>query len=420
MLFFFVACSSHMKQETLYFQGTIEEAIEKAKQEDKYIFLDFYTEWCGGCKSYDRFVFSDSMVRDYLEANYVFKSVDAEKDEGVDLKDRFEVVAFPTLIIADQDGNEVGRKVGFENRFIDSSYLFVEQVEVIGKGIGSLRSLEQQFENESSNTNLMRKLIEAYKDRGRYKEIERIAITMMNSPDSSIHLEGDFNLALSWIYRKENPNPSIMKAFVETKANTSNDQYFLALDYLKNYYKRRKVNDSIIYYYERRITSDPDAWYEKKNYAQFLFENNLNITRATDLAIEYNRQPYPYTEDFKQSLLMAYTRAYGGEINCCMDQYDEWLNSFTAKYLDEEDWYWSYHYYADFANRFNINLEKALEYISVVVENSGRVSDMLLKGEILYKLNKNVEAEEVLNNALATVSNESQYEHIQFLLESHK
>ena len=117
---FFLACSPNNHEETFYFQGTFDEAIKEAKQEDKYILLDFYTVWCGGCKSYDRFVFSDSIVREYLESNFIFKSVDAEKDEGIELKNHFEVVGFPTLIIADANGDEVGRKVGFENRFIDS------------------------------------------------------------------------------------------------------------------------------------------------------------------------------------------------------------------------------------------------------------------------------------------------------------
>ncbi len=416
---FFLACSPNNHEETFYFQGTFDEAIKEAKQEDKYILLDFYTVWCGGCKSYDRFVFSDSIVREYLESNFIFKSVDAEKDEGIELKNHFEVVGFPTLIIADANGDEVGRKVGFENRFIDSSYLFVEQIEDIAKGIGSLRSLEQLFEKEPLNADLMLKLIEAYKDHGKYIEIERIASKMIHFPDTSIQLEGDFNNALSWIYRKENPDPSIMKSFVENEVKPTNDLYFLALDYLLNFYKRRNVSDSIIYYYERIISSAPDAWYAKKQYAQFLFENNMNIERAKELAIEYNSLSYPYTEDYKQSLLMAYVNSYSGNIDRSLDQYDEWLKDFTAKY-PIEDTYWSYHYYADFANRFNINLDQALVYISIAEENGGRIIDMILKGEILYKLNKNIEADEILNNALAIVSNESQYERIMKLLENHK
>ena len=29
---------------------TLEKALEKAKTEDKYVFIDCYTSWCGPCK----------------------------------------------------------------------------------------------------------------------------------------------------------------------------------------------------------------------------------------------------------------------------------------------------------------------------------------------------------------------------------
>jgi len=414
-----LSCTQNNQEESIYFQGTFDEVLELANEENKLIFLDFYTVWCGGCKSYDRFVFSDSIVQEYLKANFVFKSVDAEKGEGIDLKDQFEVAAYPTLIIADAKGDEIGRMVGFELDFMDSVSLFIDQVENVVNGIGTLRSMEQQYEDEPNNSDLIHDLIEAYKDHGKYLEIERIAKNMISSKDSLIQLEGHFNYAVSWIYRNLDANPDVMKSFLATKVDSTNDLYFFALDYVLNYYRRRNVTDSITYYYEVILRSATDAWYQKKQYAQFLFENNINLARAKDLAIEYSSLPYPYSEDYKQQLLLAYVKVYEGNTENCLDHYDDWMEDFTSKYTIE-DTYWAHHYYADFANRFNLNLDQALAYITAAEEHSGRLTDMILRGEILYKLNKNTEAEKIMNEALAIVNNESQYEQIISLIEYYK
>ena len=396
------SCTQNQKKDSIYFFGTFDEAIEVAKEENKLLFLDFYTVWCGGCKSYDRFVFSDSTVQEYLEADFIFKSVDAEKGEGIELKNKFGVAGYPTLIIADQEGGEIGRIVGFELAFMDSTNLFIEQVEKVASGVGTLQSMEKEYEKDPVNIELMYDLIEAYKDHGKYQDIENLANIMIQSEDSLVQIDGHFYFALSWIYRKENANPEKMKHFLASKVNPANDKYFLALDYLLNFYKRRNVTDSITYFYEVIVKSDPNAWYEKKQYAQFLFENNINIERAKDLAIEYNSLPYPFTEDYKQPLLMAYVNAYDSNTDISMVQYDEWMEDFTARY-NIDDTYWAHHYYADFANRFKVNLDQALVYITIAEEHNGRVT----------------EAKEMLHEALAIVNSESQYEHITKLLEQY-
>lgn len=410
-----LGCTNNQEKETIYFQGTFDDAIKLANQENKLVFLDFYTVWCGGCKSYDRFVFSDSIVQEYVKANYVFIRVDAEKDEGVELKDRFEVVAYPTLIIADKKGDEIGRIVGFELVFMDSTKFFIEKVENVANSIGTLRALEQEYQQDTSNIGVIYELIEAYQEYGKYQEIEVLASNMMLSEDTLAQKDGQFYFAMSWIDRKQNANPEKMKRFLAFNISPEDDLYPLVQYYLLKFYKDREITDSIVYYYEEMLKYDPEDWYQKKEYAKFLFENNIYIERAKDLAIEYHNLPYPYTEDYKQQLLLAYVKAYEGNIENSMDHFDDWMVEFTSKY-SIDDTYWAHHYYADFANRFNVNLNQALAYITIAEEHGGRLTDMILKGEILYKLNNSSEAGKIMNEALNKVSNESQYEQITKLI----
>ncbi|RLD67973.1 MAG: hypothetical protein DRI95_03940 [Bacteroidetes bacterium] len=48
-----------------------EEGYKKAKEENKIIVLDAYTEWCGWCKVMDRETYSQKSVQDKIEAEFI-------------------------------------------------------------------------------------------------------------------------------------------------------------------------------------------------------------------------------------------------------------------------------------------------------------------------------------------------------------
>lgn len=93
---------------------TYEEALVAAKAENKCVFVDFYTQWCGPCKAMLKDVFPLKDVGDYLNQRFVCIKLDAEK-EGKVLAARFKVNAYPTFIGVDVNDNEVMRKVGGGN-----------------------------------------------------------------------------------------------------------------------------------------------------------------------------------------------------------------------------------------------------------------------------------------------------------------
>lgn len=89
------------------------EAVEAAKAENKQIFIDFYTEWCGPCKRMAAKVLPTKEVGDYLNANFVCIKIDAEKGEGPKLAELFSIQAYPTFVIAGTDGKIVGSLEGY-------------------------------------------------------------------------------------------------------------------------------------------------------------------------------------------------------------------------------------------------------------------------------------------------------------------
>lgn len=77
---------------------SFDEAVTAAKQEDKLVFIDFYTNWCGPCKKMAREVFPQKKVGDFLNEKFVCVKLDAEK-EGKEQAARFQVKAYPTFIV---------------------------------------------------------------------------------------------------------------------------------------------------------------------------------------------------------------------------------------------------------------------------------------------------------------------------------
>ena len=67
------------------------EVLQKAKQENKLIFVDLYTTWCGPCKKMAAETFPQQVVGDYFNKNFVNYKIDAEKGEGPELAGKYEV-----------------------------------------------------------------------------------------------------------------------------------------------------------------------------------------------------------------------------------------------------------------------------------------------------------------------------------------
>ena len=54
-----------------FFEGTWEEALQKAKEENKLIFMDCYSTWCGPCAQMVRKIFPIKEVGDFYNKNFI-------------------------------------------------------------------------------------------------------------------------------------------------------------------------------------------------------------------------------------------------------------------------------------------------------------------------------------------------------------
>ena len=87
-------------------------ALDRARAEDKLVFIDFYTSWCLPCKLMDEDVFTDRQFGDYMNENFVSVKINAELGNGPNLAAIYGVQAYPTLLFVDADGRVQTKKEG--------------------------------------------------------------------------------------------------------------------------------------------------------------------------------------------------------------------------------------------------------------------------------------------------------------------
>ncbi|MCB9876050.1 MAG: thioredoxin family protein [Planctomycetes bacterium] len=96
----------------LVFGHDLAAALATAKQTGKRVVVDFETTWCGPCKMMDQIVWPAQAVVDAC-ADVVPVKLDGDAQR--ELVKRYEVTAYPTVLVLDQDGEVLQRAVGYQS-----------------------------------------------------------------------------------------------------------------------------------------------------------------------------------------------------------------------------------------------------------------------------------------------------------------
>ena len=93
-----------------------ENVLKMAQEQDKYIFMDCYTSWCGPCKALAKDIFTRKDVGDFFNANFINVKYDMEKGVGKDLYKHYKsnIIGFPTLLLINKEGKVVHQMAGFQ------------------------------------------------------------------------------------------------------------------------------------------------------------------------------------------------------------------------------------------------------------------------------------------------------------------
>lgn len=101
------------QEETKPFRSmSFEAACKAAKAEQKVVFIDFYTRWCGPCKKLDKTTWKNGAIQAWLTEKTIALKLDAEKE--VALAKKYRINSYPTLLFLKPDGTEIDRLVGYK------------------------------------------------------------------------------------------------------------------------------------------------------------------------------------------------------------------------------------------------------------------------------------------------------------------
>ena len=127
--------------------------LQQAKKEDKLIFMDCYTTWCGPCKWLVKNVFSDQKVAETYNSQFINFKSDMEKGEGLDLAKRFEIQMYPTLLWLNGNGEVVFKVVG-----TNTVEAFLEFASNLKDSENQFPTMVKKFEAGNRNPDFLKKL----------------------------------------------------------------------------------------------------------------------------------------------------------------------------------------------------------------------------------------------------------------------
>ena len=262
---------------------TFDEALAKAKAEKKLVFVDCYTTWCGPCKNMTNNVFPQKAAGDFFNPRFVCVKFDMEKGEGIDLKKKLGVKAYPSFFIIRPDGTVQHSVVGGGE--LEG---FIERIE---RGLNEKTSL-LYLENQYKKGKMNKKQLMAYK----------VALTDAYNQKKADEIQKELSAKLT---DKDKVKADFWPLFEEAQVGSADFDFVLAnLPKLEKNIGKEKLEKYLDEAYYGALQS---AFYNRGGEKVDLNKlkeqiSNLKIARQPMLMMDYNMLEIASAGDVKKLL----------------------------------------------------------------------------------------------------------------------
>lgn len=166
-----IARADNEKKGIQFFKGTFDQAIQKSIKENKILFVDVYTSWCGPCKRMAKDIFTQKKVGDFFNQHFVNYKLLADNQKAFVKK--FNISLYPTYIFF-KNGKPIYR---FAKSMPAEKFLKYAQDVVNGKN--NYQNIKKWEGGKRSEELALRCLVD-YKEQSIYKGLNETKKFLMN------------------------------------------------------------------------------------------------------------------------------------------------------------------------------------------------------------------------------------------------
>ena len=272
---------------------TFKELLATAKKENRLLFLDAYTTWCGPCKLMAKNVFPQESVGEFYNANFVNSKIDMEKGEGIDLALKYNVRAYPTYLFINGDGELIHRV---------TSYYPPEEFIAVGKDAidpaKQMGALKKKFEAGDKDPEFLKSFIKIFA----FADADlatKAAATYFTGKKQEPLTQEDFSMLFSltkdsnsplypeFISRKE----EMLKIMPEENYNKTLETFKVNTLFNNSYDKKTKTFD------EKKYVAEASKTMSAEQVNGMLLKSKMRVAASNKDKNEYQKLAMQYYKD---------------------------------------------------------------------------------------------------------------------------
>ncbi len=93
-----------------------QQALAKARRENKMLFVEIYTNWCVYCKQMEQTVFTTKEAGDFYNEHFINVRYNAQQEDGIEVHKSYALRGLPTFLYLDPNGIAILKTAGYQEK----------------------------------------------------------------------------------------------------------------------------------------------------------------------------------------------------------------------------------------------------------------------------------------------------------------